>query len=230
MCGRFILTSPGSDIARIFGLSESPALEPRYNIAPSQPALVVRETSAGGRRADRLRWGLVPFWSDDERIGHRLINARSESAASKPAFRAAFRRRRCLVPCDGFYEWAPGKPRKRPHLVLLGEGKAPFGLAGLWERWEPEGREPLETFTILTTEANEAVAPLHDRMPVIVRERDFDGWLEPGPLGEDLAARWREPWPADDTQIREVGLAVNDPGHDAPDCLDPPEAPLLPPG
>ena len=229
MCGRFILTSPGSEIARIFGLARAPAVEPRYNIAPTQQALVVRETADGQRSADRLRWGLVPFWADEEKIGHRLINARAETASGKPAFRAAFKHRRCLVPCDGFYEWAPGKPRKRPHLVVAGDGSQPFALGGLWERWEPDDREPLETFTILTTEANESVRPLHDRMPVVLAREHYAAWLTPGPLEGELAGRWQQPWPAEDTGAREVGLAVNDPSHDAPDCLDPPDAPPLPP-
>jgi putative SOS response-associated peptidase YedK len=221
MCGRFILTSPGTDIARAFGLSETPEIAPRYNVAPTQPALVVRE-STGGRTAGRLRWGLVPFWAEDERLGQRMINARSETAAVKPAFRTAFRRRRCLVPADGFYEWAPGKPRKRPHLIRVGDAEGPFGLAGLWERWEPEGREPLESFTILTTEANETVRPLHDRMPVVIAPADHGAWLAPGPLDGELAGRWNAPWPAEPTHVREVGLAVNDPRFDGPECLDPP--------
>jgi putative SOS response-associated peptidase YedK len=228
MCGRFILTSPGTDIARAFGLGEAPAVEPRYNIAPTQPALVVRETEAGDREGAALRWGLVPFWADDESLGQRMINARSETAPKKPAFRAAFRRRRCLVPCDGFYEWAPGKPRKRPHLIRIGEAGGPFALAGLWERWEPNGREPLESFTILTTEANDAVRPLHDRMPVVLAPDDYPPWLAPGPLAADLAERWNAPWPAAETHASEVGLAVNDPRHDGPDCIEQPDAPLLP--
>jgi putative SOS response-associated peptidase YedK len=222
MCGRFILTSPGTDIARAFGLSETPEIAPRYNVAPTQPALVVRESPDGGRAAHRLRWGLVPFWAEDERLGQRMINARSETAAVKPAFRTAFRRRRCLVPADGFYEWAPGKPRKRPHLIRVGDAEGPFGLAGLWERWEPEGREPLESFTILTTEANETVRPLHERMPVVIAPADQGAWLAPGPLDGELAGRWNAPWPAEETHVREVGLAVNDPRFDGPECLDPP--------
>lgn len=221
MCGRFVLTSPGAAIAERFGLRAIPSVAPRYNIAPTQKSLVVRHAEDGAREAAFTRWGLVPAWANDEDIGQKCINARSETAADKPAFRAAFKRRRCLVPADGFYEWAPGKPKKRPHLIRLSGGDAPFAMAGLWERWEPEGRDPVETFTILTTEANDVLAPLHDRMPAMVAPPDVEAWLAPEPLEGDLAQRWAHPWPGKLFEVLEVTTAVNDVRRDGPECVTP---------
>ncbi len=168
MCGRFSLATPAEQVAEHFGLTEVPALSPRYNIAPSQSVAVVRRPDPGEVPIlEFRRWGLIPSWAKDPGIGSRMINARVETAAEKPAFRAAFRRRRCLVPADGFYEWKPHPKRRRPHHVRLATGE-PLGLAGLFESWEsPEG-ESVGSCTLLTTAANPVLSALHDRMPIIV--------------------------------------------------------------
>src|ERR1700676_4923775 len=173
MCGRFfILASPG-ELADLFQLAGVPDLAPRYNIAPTQPVAVVRAADQA-RELVRLRWGLIPSWSKDAKMAQ--INARSEPAAGKPMFRTAFRKRRCLIPASGFYEWkATGGKKKQPFCIRLADDK-PFAFAGLWDRWEgPDG--PVESCCILTTDANELVRPIHDRMPVILDPRYFDQWL-----------------------------------------------------
>ncbi|MGH8681997.1 MAG: SOS response-associated peptidase [Burkholderiales bacterium] len=216
MCGRYVLTSPGEAIAEHFHLADIPAYPPRYNIAPTQTALVVRETPAGRREAVGLRWGLVPFWAKAPSIGSRLINARAEGLADKPAFRAAFRRRRCLVPADGFFEWrALAGRRKQPYYVRLASGE-PFAMAGLWEQWRPPEGDAIATFTIVTTAANAALRALHDRMPVIVASADYDEWLSsPNPsalLGSPAGAAF---------EIVPIGTRVNDVRNDDPDVLQP---------
>ena len=168
MCGRFALFTSPEALARLFGVAEAPALEPRYNIAPTQNIAAVRIAPEGkAREWALLRWGLVPFWAADPRIGSRLINARSETAAEKPAFRHAFRLRRCLVPADGFYEWQRLARERRPYFIRLRERET-FAIAGLWEEWRgPEG-VAIASCTLLTTEANALMRPLHDRMPAIL--------------------------------------------------------------
>jgi putative SOS response-associated peptidase YedK len=231
VCGRYVLTSPGEVIAEHFGLTAVPAYPPRYNIAPTQAALVVRETAAGRREAVLLRWGLIPFWAKDPSIGSRLINARAEGVVDRPAFRAAFRRRRCLVPADGFFEWRalPGR-RKQPYYVRLASG-APFAMAGLWEQWRSPaesgapptaGAAPLAagdviaTFTIVTTAATTALRALHDRMPVIVSATDYDEWLSSPNPSALLEPRQGEP-----LEIVPIGTRVNDVRNDDPGLLAP---------
>lgn len=186
MCGRFTQARPWSELVQLYGITESPSpsnLAPRYNIAPTQDIAVVRPTAASretgghGRELAMLRWGLVPFWAKDISIGARMINARAESVRSKPAFREAFRRRRCLIVADGFYEWRKGtEARKQPYHITR-EGNAPFAFAGLWESWGREGDERLETCTIITTEASEAIAWVHERMPVMLEPAEFESWI-----------------------------------------------------
>lgn len=215
MCGRYVLVSPGEVIAEHFRLSEVPVYPPSYNIAPTQQALVVRETPAGAREAVMLRWGLIPAWAKDPAIGGRMINARAEGLADKPAFRAAFRRRRCLVPADGFYEWsAVAGGRKQPYFIRLVSG-APLALAGLWEQWRGPGGDAIATFTIVTTEANEALHAIHDRMPVLVAPADHDEWLS-SPNPSALLA----PWAGAPFEIRPVSTRVNSVQNDAPDLLE----------
>jgi putative SOS response-associated peptidase YedK len=177
MCGRYKLITMPEILAAIFHAARSRRFPPSRNIAPTDIAPVVRQ-HAGARTIDLLRWGLVPPWTQDPSIGARLINARSEDADATPAFRSAFQRRRCLVPADGFYEWqaVPGRKRKRPYDIRLRSG-APFAFAGLWERWSRDGQE-LETFCILTTDSNDLVRPIHDRMPVILHPEDHAAWLD----------------------------------------------------
>ena len=180
MCGRFTLHTPANKLVELFGLAEEPILAPRYNIAPTQPVAVVRfQDPTTPREWVLMYWGLVPSWSKDPSIGSRLINARSETAHEKPSFRAAFRRRRCLLPADGFYEWKRTDTGKQPYYISMRDG-SPFALAGLWEYWEGGDGSSLESCTILTTTPNECVEPLHDRMPVIVAPEDYDEWLGNG--------------------------------------------------
>jgi putative SOS response-associated peptidase YedK len=167
MCGRFTLRASPRLIAEQFDLFNMPELKPRYNVAPSQSVAVVRQQpDAEGRELALLKWGLIPAWAADAKIGNRMANAHSETAASKPSFRSAFKRRRCLVVADGFYEWQKVGSKKQPHFIRLRDDR-PFGIAGLWERWDKQG-EPIESCTLLTTEPNELMKPIHDRMPVII--------------------------------------------------------------
>lgn len=224
MCGRFVLTTPAQAIAEAFGVEPPSDLAPRYNVAPGQPIAVVRVTRPGGGRAlDRLRWGLVPSWAKERPRAVTLINARSDTASSKPAFRAAFRRHRCLVPASGFYEWEarPGGGRKQPWLFTL-RGSGPFAMAGLWERWRPPEGPPLESCTILTTEPNDLVAPVHDRMPVLLPEASWDEWLDPESIDPSRLQAMLVPFPAELMASRMVSTWVNDARHDDPRCIAPP--------
>ncbi len=178
MCGRYALHAHPDVIALEFGLKHLPELEPRYNIAPSTDVLVVREDRERGRLADLYRWGLIPEWAKDPAIGNKLANARGETVADKPSFRAAFRRWRCLVPASGFYEWKSVGGRKQPYYIRPKGGEL-FALAGIGERWNgPDG--PLHTVCLITTEPNELMREIHDRMPVIVPREDYAAWLDPG--------------------------------------------------
>src|SRR5262245_14752205 len=215
MCGRYVLVSPGEVIAEYFRLSELPVYLPRYNIPPTQHALVVREPPPGGGEAVLLRWGLIPAWAKDPAVGSRMINARAEGLADKPAFRDAFRRRRCLVSADGFYQWSPaaGGP-KQPYFVRFVSG-APLALAGLWEEWRGPGGDAIATFTIVTTAANEALQTIHDRMPVLVALADHEEWLS-SPNPSALLA----PWAGEPFELRPVSLRVNNVQNDAPELLE----------
>jgi putative SOS response-associated peptidase YedK len=216
------------DLGRVrtrFGLDERVELRRRFNVAPTDDVAAVTTDREGRPRGDALRWGLVPFWAEDPRIGSRMINARAESVTEKPAFRDAFASRRCLILADGFYEWQRRDGSKRPWWITRTDGE-PFAFAGLWATWRPkgaEGVEPLRSCTIITTTASAAVAPLHDRMPVILPSEAEAVWLDaataPARLLELLA-----PLDPGATAMREVGTAVNDARHDAEDCLDPPSA------
>lgn len=217
MCGRYILTVSGEVLARLFGLDEVPELVPRYNIAPTQRVPVVRAVG-GRRRLDSLRWGLVPHWAAEPSVGHRLVNARAETAATKPSFRSAFRSRRCLVPANGFYEWQATPSGKQPWLIRLSGGR-PFAMAGLWERWSG-GDGDLETFTILTTSPNEVVAPLHGRMPVILPPEAWERWLDPEYRAPEALQALLGPFPAAEMEAHPVSRLVNDPANDSPACLE----------
>lgn len=180
MCGRYFLTRPPAALARLFRTVDPVPNHPaRFNVAPTQASLVVRRNpDTGARHLDALRWGLVPLWAKDAAIGSRMINARSESLGEKPAFRDAYAKRRCLVPIDGFYEWAevPGAKRKQPYAVAMESG-APMVLAGLWERWRAPDGEILRTFTVVTCPATPRLMPLHDRMPVVLPPEAWGLWL-----------------------------------------------------
>ena len=218
MCGRFTLRSSPQAVAEAFALPDVPELFPRFNIAPGEPVAVVRQPAVSkGRELALLRWGLIPAWSDDPSIGERLANARSETAATKPSFRRAFRSRRCLVVADGFYEWQKVNGRKQPYFVGL-RGDRPFGLAGLWERWD-KGGEPVESCTILTTEANELMRPVHERMPVIIPPDQYGLWLDPRCQDSEKLAKLLRPFPAEGMLAYRVSALVNNPKNDVPQCV-----------
>jgi putative SOS response-associated peptidase YedK len=235
MCGRYSITSPPEAIQRVFQVPELPNLPARYNVAPTQDVPVVRvdgdqegPEADGGRHLVQLRWGLVPFWADDVSIGAKMINARAESAAEKPAFRAAFRRRRCLVVADGFYEWkAPPKDatgqegqRKQPYRIEFPD-RRPFGFAGLWERWtNPENKSVLETCTILTTEANAELQEIHPRMPVMLSPDSFDAWLDPD-ADVETAKGLLAPYPGGALTAYPISTRVNAVKNDDPSILEP---------
>jgi putative SOS response-associated peptidase YedK len=223
MCGRYTLKTPGTQVATLFGLAEEPSLTPRYNIAPTQAVPVVRVLRANpetkGRELVPLRWGLVPPWADDPSVGNRLINARAETVAGKPSFRGAFRHRRCLIPADGFYEWRKEGAKKQPVYVRRKDGQ-PFAFAGLWEEWEREG-EVIESCAIITTEANDLMAEFHDRMPVIVRPKDYGLWLDPQVQDPALLEPLLRPYPGGEMEVYPVGRLVNDPRHEDPKCVEP---------
>jgi putative SOS response-associated peptidase YedK len=222
MCGRFTLRTSAKVLGELFALSELPVLEPRYNIAPTQPVPAVRLAPGGEQREMTwLRWGLVPSWAEDPAIGNRLINARAETAAEKPAFRSAFRQRRCLIPADGFYEWQRQPGGKTPYFIGLRDNQ-PFAFAGLWERWQAAGGQVLETCTLLTTQANTLVQPVHDRMPVIVPAAEYERWLDPSLHDPALLQPLLRPYAPEEMTAYPVSRWVNDPKHEDARCMQPP--------
>jgi len=227
VCGRYTLAAPDPQAIRArFGIGESVEIRRRYNIAPTDEVLAVTTDREGSPRGELLRWGLVPSWAKDPSIASKLINARVETAPAKPAFRRAFERYRCLIVADGFYEWRPtGGGPKRPFHITRSDHE-PFAFAGLWSIWHADEKRTLRTCTILTTAANSAIAPLHDRMPVILAHGAEDEWLDtstPSRRLQDLLAGL----PARHTALTEVGRAVNDVANDGPECLMPPDGDRL---
>ena len=221
MCGRFTLFEADKILSKEFGVSGFPPLSPRYNIAPSQPVAAVRAAPAGaGRELALLRWGLIPSWSKDPAIGNRLINARAETAREKPSFRNAFRRHRCLIPASGFYEWQRQERGKQPYFVRMRDGR-PFAFAGLWDRWESTDEGVIETCTILTTAPNAVLAPIHDRMPVILPPAEYARWLDPSLRDTDSLAPLLVPFPPDDMLAFPVSPRVNPPTIDDEKCIAP---------
>jgi putative SOS response-associated peptidase YedK len=219
MCGRFTLTRSAAEVAEHFGLSAEPALAPRFNAAPTQAVLAVRERADGaGREAVQLQWGLVPSWAKDARHAAKHVNARVETLDERPAFREAAERRRCLVPADGFYEWRGARGRREPFHVALPQGEL-FAFAALWERWRPPDGEPLESVAIVTTAALPQIRPIHDRMPLIVDPSGYAAWLDPaqhdvrGLLAKLPATRAAKLAP------RRGSTRVNDVRHDDAGCL-----------
>ena len=223
MCGRFTLSDPDADrLAAQFDLPAPPAaLRPRYNIAPTQEIAAVRLTAGGaGRELALLRWGLIPAWARDPGIGVRLINARAETAAEKPSFRAAFRRRRCLIVADGFYEWQKRPGGKRPYYVRLRGGRL-FAFAGLWERWTGPDGGVIESCTLLTTTPNALLRPIHNRMPVILHPDDYALWLDPTVDDRRRLQPLLRPYPAAEMEAYPVSRRVNAPRYDDPRCIEP---------
>jgi len=225
MCGRFTLTTM-DDIVNEFDLSQPPlGFEPRYNIAPTQQAWVV--TNRSPRVVESFRWGLVPHWAKDMSIGSKLLNARGETLADKPSFRNAYERRRCLVVADGFFEWRRAGKRKVPHYAHNRSGLVAF--AGLWERWRKPDGERLLSFTVVTTEPNKLIAPLHNRMPVVIGKQDYGRWLHEEPLPPEALDDLIRPADEDQFELFEVAPIVNSPHNDEPACVEPSELqPSLP--
>jgi putative SOS response-associated peptidase YedK len=223
MCGRYELHSHPAAIALAFGLAHPPELQARYNIAPMTDVPIVRVASNGERELVHMRWGLVPRWAKDPSIGARMINARGETLADKPSFQMPYRRHRCLLPADGFYEWQPvagrqggGDRRKQPMHIGMADGSL-FGLAGLFERWRGEDGTVLDTCAIVTTDANALLAPIHDRMPVIVAPEDYERWLDPANADvADLIA----PHAASAMAVRPVSVRVNSVRNDDAELLE----------
>lgn len=216
MCGRYSLFQPLDSLAIILEL-EAPDFElpPRYNAAPSQQLPII--TDEDPTHLHLHRWGLIPSWAKDPKIGHKLINARSETAPEKPSFRSAFKRRRCLVPINGFYEWQKTPHGKVPQHITHAEEEV-MTLAGLWEVWHDAEEKEWRSFTILTTSPNEIMAPIHDRMPVILAPEDRKTWLDPDADPEDLLLLMR-PCPSEWLKTEQVSTLVNSPGNDGPEIL-----------
>lgn len=221
MCGRFTLRTNSASLADQFGGDLPFDLPLRYNIAPTQPVATVRiGPEDAGRQWQMVRWGLIPSWAKEASIGSRMINARAETVADKPAFRGALRRRRCLVPADGYYEWQKTGKSKQPYYIRLRDDR-PFAMAGLWERWiPPETGEPVETCTIITTDANELTRPIHDRMPVMLHAADYGLWLDPQMQNPDPLRRLLRPFDAHAMRADPVDTYVNSPRNDDPRCIE----------
>ena len=219
MCGRFTLFVDPKDLMEAFpGFALPAEWTPRYNIAPSQPIAVI--PNSGENKIELFRWGLIPSWAKDPTIGNRMINARAETLAEKPAFRAAYRQRRCLVLADGFYEWRkePGRGTKTPMYIRLESGE-PFAFAGLWESWRGPDDQPIRSCTIITTTPNALVERIHNRMPVILGREAYEPWLDPSPQSPDRLGTWLRPYPASQMVAYPVSTQVNNPSNDSPACI-----------
>ncbi|MDA8018309.1 MAG: SOS response-associated peptidase [Thermoanaerobaculia bacterium] len=224
MCGRYTLSNPGDLIAELGAAGNPDLIIPRYNIAPTQDVPAVCVDTQGQRKLAPFRWGLIPFWANDKSVGHRMINARAETVAEKPAYRNAFGSRRCLLLADGFYEWkrersAEGKPVRQPFHIHL-TGRAPFTMAGLWEFWNQDPANPTYSCTILTTQANETVTELHERMPVILQGSARDTWLDTDSSVDELL-ELLVPLPSEDVELHPVSRIVNRPQNDVAACMEP---------
>ncbi len=220
MCGRYTLSTPAELVAEVVGLEEVWELEPRYNIAPTQEAPIVRAGNGGARTAELARWGLIPSWATSASIGARTINARSETVGETRAFRDAFRSRRCLVPADGFFEWQKARGGKQTFHLTLEDG-TPFAFAGLYESWRQAEESWIRSFTILTTQPNSLVAAIHDRMPVILPRAAQALWLDPTVDDAELLRPLMQAYPAEGMRATPVGSYVNRAGNEGPRCLEP---------
>jgi putative SOS response-associated peptidase YedK len=219
MCGRYNLITDAQALIDAFQVINRLDWQPRYNIAPSQNVPAIRQEE-GGREAVLLRWGLIPHWAKDEKFGYRTINARSETVAEKPAFRDAFRKRRCLIPATGFYEWRQMQGYKQPYNIRL-KNRGLFAFAGLWAHWQsPEGKA-IESFTIIVTDANAAVKPIHDRMPVILDLDDYGTWLDPDQQDASRLKTLLKPYPAEKMEYWPVSRRVGNPANDDPALIEP---------
>jgi len=222
MCGRFILKTPFSELVRLYNLTNSVNLAPRYNVAPTQDVAVVRSSADQGRTLTMVRWGLVPWWAKDLKMGASMINAKAETIATKPAFREAFQSRRCIVPADGFYEWKKlDAKRKQPYAIMPRESGL-FSFAGLWERWRDKASgETVQSCTIITTEPNELCAPIHNRMPAILPERAWERWLGEKPASSAELQALLISYPADAMTAFPIGSRVGNVNNEGPELIEP---------
>ena len=221
MCGRFTLTTELKQIAERFAAPLPPAApttKPRWNIAPTQSVIVVNDT--GARQLVAMRWGLVPSWATDPSIGNRMINARAETIAEKPAFCVALKKRRCIIPADGFYEWQQTGKLKQPVRIVL-KSREPFGFAGLWEQWTSPTGDDLLSCTIITTAANELLKAVHERMPVILSREDEVVWLDPKIQDPETLLPLLKQYPSELMEYYPVSREVNSPANDVPQCIVP---------
>ncbi|HWP91549.1 MAG TPA: SOS response-associated peptidase [Thermodesulfobacteriota bacterium] len=221
MCNRFTLSTDKDDLQSRYGFifPNDILLQPRYNIAPSQNSPII-VSNQGQRELVMMRWGLIPVWAKDIKIGYKMTNARAETLAEKNTFKRPFRDRRCLVLADGFYEWTGDKKNRIPYRFVL-KTREPFVFAGLWEKWKsPEGEEIL-SFTIITTRANELMEPIHNRMPVILHKKDEDVWLDPKFKDTDTLTEYLAPFPSDLMEAYQVSTLVNSPKNDSEECIKP---------
>ena len=223
MCGRFTLTTPASQIGQMFLDLQVPEYVPRYNIAPTQDVWCVRENKEGDQEMVALRWGLVPVWAKDLKMGARMINARGETVAEKPSFRSAFKKRRCLVLADGFYEWKKEADGKQPYYITRADNE-PFCMAGLWENWkdknDPEAKW-IQSCTVITTEANEIMTPLHHRMPVIFDSEQYATWLDTSFEDREALEATLVPYPSEELKVTPVSKFVNKATNESPECVVP---------
>lgn len=215
MCGRFSLSSIYGLQDR-FGYENDIDLKERYNIAPSQQVPIVREDE-GVRKASFYKWGLIPYWSKDTKIGFKMINARSETVNEKPSYKGPFKTQRCLILSDGFFEWQREGKEKKPYYFTLKDHQ-PFAFAGIWDRWEKD-REVIYSCTLLTTSPNDLVRPIHDRMPVILTKEMESAWLDPHIQDTDFLKSLLVPYPEEDMMAAEVSTMVNSPHNDIPECI-----------
>jgi putative SOS response-associated peptidase YedK len=216
VCGRFSLATLPNTLARQFGVADVPTLPARYNIAPSQDIAAVRQ-GTGGRECTLLHWGLVPAWSKEPKTRYSTINARAETVAAKPAYRDAFRHRRCLIPATGFYEWQQQGDTRVPYYICMQDGGL-FAFAGLWEHWQ-QGDRTLDSCTIIVTTANRLMAPIHARMPVILAPPQYADWLDPGNTNREHLQSLLAPWTATPMEAWPVSRLVNNPRHDSARCM-----------
>ncbi|MDQ5826786.1 MAG: SOS response-associated peptidase [Chloroflexota bacterium] len=217
MCGRYTLRTPVDTLAERFEIDDTPSsIAASYNVAPTQGVATVL-VEGGKRKLEMLHWGLIPSWADDPSIGNKMINARAETVAEKPSFRKAFRNHRCLVLADGFYEWQKTANGKQPYYIRM-EDDSPFAFAGLWERWK-NGSE-VRSATIITTDANDIVAPIHNRMPVILHPEDYGLWLDPDFDEKEPLTTLLKPYPAEAMEAYPVSRRVNSPSNNEPSCIE----------
>lgn len=226
MCSRYSLICSPDDLCRAFGSFEVEDFPPRYNIAPSQPVLILRASVKGGQEFQLVRWGLIPSWSKDPAKLSMLVNARAETAAGKPSFRGAMRHRRCLIPTTGYYEWTGGRGSRQPHLIKVA-GRPVFAMAGLWEGWLGADGSEIETMAILTTAANADIASIHDRMPVIIAPEHYERWLDCSSGSENGILDLLGPPPTGRMTVMAINPKLNDPRAEGPDLHQSPNPTLL---